>query len=156
MAMQTEHRPSSRHARSRSDVLAILFSLLMGGVAPGAVRAQTTPEAPLTRDQVKMERVEFLKTHRWDSRLETYVMRESASPPQGVKSRAEIKAQRDEFLATHRWEDSTGWVPKTPAKPAGATLPREQVRNETAQFMQTHRWSEESDSWVERSPRKKQ
>jgi hypothetical protein len=104
---------------------------------------------------VKMDRSEFLKTHRWDARTEAYVLRDNVQPPSGVKTRSEIKAERDEFLANHRWEGSNGWVRSRPEPRTPSTLPREQVRNDTAQFMKTHRWDEETDSWVERSPRKK-
>jgi hypothetical protein len=109
---------------------------------------------PLTRAQVKMDRDEFLKTHRWDEPSATWMLKKGVEPPTGVKSRAEVKAARDLFLANNRWDESRGgWTPLNLGPRNMGTLSRAAVRAETAQFMRTHQWDEQTEVWVLRGPR---
>lgn len=151
--------PPHAHTLPRSRALRSLLGIGVALFGTGWTVAQTpapaAPAAPLTRAEVKMERAEFLKTHRWDVRTDTYVLREHVTPPAGMKTRAEIKAERDDFLSKHRWEGENGWVRIAAAPRDVSTVPREQIRAETAQFLKTHRWDEENDRWIERAPRKK-
>lgn len=144
---------SPAHAPRTARPIRTLLAIGVALFGTSWALAQTT--APLTRAEVKMERAEFLKTHRWDVRTETYVLRDHVTPPAGMKTRAEIKAERDDFLSKHRWEGENGWVRIAAAPRDVSTVPREQFRSETAQFLKTHRWDEENDRWVERAPRKK-
>jgi hypothetical protein len=114
--------------------------------------AQTA--APVTRSEVKMERNEFLKTHRWDEYSETWMLKSGVEAPASVKSRAEVKAARDAFLRNNKWDSTAGgWLPlqSTPRDLSGLT--REQVKAETDQFLKTHYWDEESEGWLEKSAR---
>jgi hypothetical protein len=113
-----------------------------------------TSAAPVTRMQIKMERNEFLKTHRWDEYTETWQMKSGVEPPANIKSRAEVKAARDVFLRNNKWDSTAGdWLPlkATPRDLNGMT--REQVKVETEQFLKTHYWDEESEGWVLKAPR---
>ncbi|MBC7716168.1 MAG: hypothetical protein H7143_04470 [Pseudorhodobacter sp.] len=111
-------------------------------------------DAPVTRMQIKMERDEFLKTHRWDEYGETWMLKSGVEPPANVKSRAEVKAARDAFLRNNKWDPTAGgWLPlkATPRDLNGMT--REQVKSETEQFLKTHYWDEDSEGWLEKSAR---
>lgn len=111
--------------------------------------ASTAAAAPLTRAQVKMERNEFVKTHRWEPTSEMWVLKPGFEPPEGVKSRTEVKAERDAYLSKYRWDErSSDWVPVAGGSRKLSTLTRAQVKAETIQFMRTHEWDEESSSWV--------
>ena len=130
-----------------------LTALLLALVATAGT-AQTRPadaaaEASPTRAQVRMETKEFLRTHRWDEPLETWILKSGVEPPTGVASRATVKAQRDEYMRRNRWVESTDtWVPRTPVPPTISSLTREQVRAETIAFTRTHHWDEETEAWV--------
>ena len=85
-----------RHITKRGYLLSALAAAVLA--ASGLAPAQTTPanpESTLTRAQAKMERDEFLKTHRYDTGTENWVLKSGVEAPAGVKSRAEIKAHRD-------------------------------------------------------------
>ncbi len=124
---------------------------------PGLAQTSPTPSEPgLTRAQVKMERAEFLKSHRWDAATDTWMVRPGFEPPEGTKTRAQIKAERDEFLGKHRWDEAQGvWVPRAGAPRVMSSLSRAQVKAETVQFMKTHRWDEAKEEWVDRPARRK-
>ena len=82
--------------------------------AAAAAATSGTPgsAASPTRMQVKMERDEFLKTHRWDEPTDTWVLRKGVEAPTGVLTRAEVKAARDSFLSQNRWDQTSDvWVP---------------------------------------------
>jgi len=135
----------------RLHIYPLLFCLLIGSTAT-LVSAQTdTPAATqLTREQVKRERDEFIRTHRYDPVSETWVLRKGMEPPSGMKTRAEVKAERDAFLRTHRFEPVSGaWV-ATETPRDRSTLTRAQVREEARQFHRTHEWDDNSSSWVEK------
>lgn len=114
--------------------------------------AQTAP-APLTREQVKMERDEFLKTHRYDNLADNWVMKPEFEAPAGVKTREQVKAERNEFLRHNRYDETTSsWVPLKGSVAPVSTKSRAQVREETRQFMRTHRWNEAKEVWEEFKP----
>lgn len=125
---------------------------------PALSVAQTAPSpgttaAPLTRAEVKMERQEFVKTHRYDPDSETWVLKEGFEPPAGLKTRAEVKSEREAFLRTHRWNPSTEvWDSITPEQ--GQAKTREQVRGEAKQFAKTHEWDPITNTWSEKTPRR--
>lgn len=126
--------------------------------ASGYVQAQDASQAradSLTREQVRMETKEFLKTHRWDEPSDTWVLKTGVEPPTGVVSRAVVKAQRDEFLRNNRWDEPNDmWVPRKPVPPTISTLNRAQVRADTIAFTRTHHWDEEAGQWVANPPLK--
>lgn len=137
----------------RLHVLPLVFGLFFT-FSGGMVNAQTVGAAPMTREQVKMERDEFLRTHRWDTATDNWVMKPDIEAPTGMKSRAEVKAERDEFMRNHRWDPtSDNWVSLDKAPRDLSKMSREQVRSETAQFVRTHRWDDEKSAWVEITPR---
>lgn len=117
----------------------------------GTLLAQTASTmsvaASPSRSQVKMERNEFLKSHRYDESTQTWVLKSGFEPPAGVMSRADVRSSRDEFLRTHRFDRNDGWVTlKTGPRDLG-TMSRAQVQAETKQFLRSHRFNEESTSW---------
>ena len=114
--------------------------------------AQTAP-APLTREQVKMERDEFLKSHRYDNLADNWVMKPEFEAPAGVKTRDQVRAERNEFLRNNRYDETTSsWVPLKGEVASASTKSRQQVREETRQFMRTHRWNEAKEVWEEYKP----
>lgn len=111
--------------------------------------------APLTRQQVAMERSEFLKTHRWDEPTDTWMLKAGVEPPMGIKSRLEVKQARDQFLASNRWDEKQArWVPLAGAPRNMSTLSRDVVKAETVRFTRTHEWDELTGQWLERGSRK--
>lgn len=122
-------------------------------VLAGPAMAQGTPAA-LTRAQVKMERLEFLKSHQWDEEMDVWVLKPGYDAPAGVMSRSEVMAARNEFLRNNRWNEAQGgWTPiKSQPRDLG-TLDREQMRAETRRFVRSHRWDEQTETWVARIPR---
>ena len=104
---------------------------------------------PKTREEVRQECIDFLKTHRWSELEGNYVLKSGAKLPEGVKTREEVRAERDKFLSTHRWNAiSARWVPLSAPREI-SKLSRAEVRAETQAFMKTHRWDEASSSYVE-------
>lgn len=143
---------------NKFSLIPLLAAASMGlSAVPAQAQAQATQSAaPLTRAQVKMERDEFLRSHRWDEYSENWVLKSGVEPPTGVKSRAEVKAERDQFLRNNRWDEATSsWVPLKEKPRDISSLTRAEVRAETRQFMRTHRWDESSDTWVEKPVRRR-
>jgi hypothetical protein len=103
----------------------------------------------ISRAQIKMERDEFLRTHRWSASEESWVMKPEYEAPAGVKTRAQVKAEQLEFLKNNRWDDVTGtWTPIRPGPRSLDALSREEVRRETRQFLKTHEWDPVQEAWV--------
>jgi hypothetical protein len=135
---------------ARAAAIALVFSTAALSL-PSFAQAVA---APVTRQQIKMERDEFLKTHRWDEYTETWQMKSGVEPPASIKSRAEVKAARDVFLRNHKWDSTAGgWLPLGAAPRDMSGMTREQVKAETDQFLQTHYWDEESEGWLEKKVR---
>jgi hypothetical protein len=110
--------------------------------------AATATPAPLTRAQVKMDRDEFIKSHRWDENSETWVLKQGFEPPAPMKGRAEVLKERNEFLKNNRWDATTGnWIPLVQPRVI-SQLSREQVRKETREFIRTHEWDEAAEAWT--------
>lgn len=143
---------------TRLHVASVVFGLFFaftGGLAQAQGTSDTAAAAPLTRDQVKMERDEFLRTHQWDAVAENWVLKKGMEAPAGVKTRAEVKAERDTFLRNNRWNPVTSdWEPLTKGPRDMSKMSREQVRNETRQFVRTHQWDDVKGAWVEVAPKK--
>jgi len=139
---------------NRLQILCAVLAL-SGTSCVVAQAADAASPAPLTRAQVRMERAEFVKTHRWDTATENWVLKPGFEAPAGMKSRAQVKAERDEVLRNNRWDERTSsWVPLKGKPRELSSLTREQVRAETIQFMRSHRWDEETETWVPKSPGK--
>ncbi len=112
----------------------------------------TNPPGAVTRNQVRMERDEFLRTHIWNETSDIWSLKAGVEPPTGVKSRSEVKAARDAFLSNNKWDESRGgWQALGTAPREVSKLSRETVRLETRAFMRTHRWDEPTEAWVERA-----
>lgn len=128
----------------------LLLGLMLGlnadmvcAQSPGETAAQA-----LTREQVKKERDEFIKTHRYDSETDNWILRKEYEPPANMKTRAQVKAERDEFIKTHRYDPATeSWMPLK-GEPK-STQTRAQVRAEAAQFLRTHTWDDNRSTWIE-------
>jgi hypothetical protein len=136
--------------------ISLLLSLMFG-LSAEMVNAQVMgdKDAPaLTREQVKRERDEFVKTHQYDPVTENWILRKEFEPPKGMKTRAEVKAERDEFIRTHRYDTSEEvWV-SLKGEPKG-NLTREQVHAEAVQFLRTHSWDDINSTWTEKPGVKK-
>ncbi|MCJ7799047.1 MAG: hypothetical protein MUP33_04705 [Polaromonas sp.] len=138
-----------------ASLVAGLFFALAGGVVQAQGASDPAATAPLAREQVKMERDEFMRTHQWDAVAENWVLKPGMEAPAGMKSRAEVKAERNEFLRNHRWNPVSGeWNPLTKAPRDVSKMTRAQVRKETIQFTRTHQWDNNKGAWVEVMPRK--
>lgn len=133
---------------------ALLAALLATLASASNVNAQSATDSaapPMSRQQVKIERDEFMRSHQWDVANENWVLKPGFEPPAGVMTRDEVKTARDEFLRNNRW-DSTEltWVPlKEGPRDLGA-LSRDQVRAETLEFVRTHEWDAYDGKWVDR------
>jgi len=143
---------------SRINLLCSITALALAAIA-GPAPAQTNNDATTgaqTRVQVKMDRDEFLKTHRWDSTTDVWSLKSGVEPPVGVKSRAEVIAMRDEYLRNNLWDRSRGeWQPVKGGPRTMSSLSRAQVVAETRQFEATHRWDETDGLWVDQPKRTK-
>ena len=136
-------------------ILSLFFALGAGAAHAQNAGSAAEAAAPLTREQVKRDRDEFLRTHRWDTSTDNWVLKSGVEAPTGVKSRAEVKAERDEFLRNNRWNEARSeWEPLHEAPRDLSALTREQVRAETRQFIRTHQWDETQSAWVEITPKK--
>jgi len=131
-----------------------LTAVLMFG---GASNAQTaaSPAASPTREAVKMETADFLRSHRWDDDKSYWMLKSGFDAPAGVKPRAEVKAERDTFLRANRWNTETStWVPMKSGPRDLGTMSRTQLAAETKQFLATHTFNENKGAYVDRTPRK--
>jgi hypothetical protein len=132
--------------------LVLLLSAAILALAGHPSQAQQAPSASatsaLTRGQVKMEREDFVKSHRWDPTNETWVLRPEFEPPSGMKTRVQVRQERDEFLKKNKWDATTeSWVPLAQPRVI-SQLNREQVRRETREFLRTHEWDEVQEAWI--------
>lgn len=142
----------------RLQAIPLLLGLLFASTA-GVVSAQSAggmTSASPTREQIKMERDEFIKTHRWDEVSSNWVLNSGYEPPVGMKSRAEVEAERDEFLRNNKYDMRVNdWVPLKTQPRDLSTMSRAEVRSETRHFTRTHRWDDTASAWVEVPPMKK-
>ena len=155
-------------ARLRAGPLAAVTAAVALMLAMAPAQAQTTmptqiadaPAAPAkTREQVKLERNEFLRSHEWDADADTWVLKPEFEAPEGLTSREEVKRERDRFMSTHRWDpDQDQWVPLGAEPRDLDRRTREEVRAETRAFMRTHEWDPDRNLWTDkryiRTPRR--
>jgi hypothetical protein len=134
--------------------LALAASALISGSAfaqlpsKGDKTESSSATQATTGMRLKMDRNEFLKTHRWDEARGAWMMQKEVQPPEGVMSRAEVKAARNSFLSKNRWDETAGgWRPVTGEPRNMSTLSRAEVRADTARFTKTHRWDESTQTW---------
>lgn len=143
----------------RLKILPLLAGLSLMSSA-GFVSAQATLPAKagesMTREQVKMDRAEFVKSHRYDEANDMWTLKDGYEAPGEMKSRAQVKADRDMFLSKNRWDFATSSFVAIGGAPRDmSTLTREQVREETKQFVDRYRYDEQGEVWVEKTPRMK-
>jgi hypothetical protein len=136
----------------QQKTLVLMLSAAILALAGHPSQAQQSPSTPapaaMTRAQVKMERDEFIKTHRWDAGNETWVLKQGIEPPGSMKGRAEVRQERDEFLKNNRWDASANsWIPLVKPREI-SQLSRDQVRKETQQFLRTHEWDTAAEAWI--------
>lgn len=141
-----------RPARGLS-FFAVALTVLMASLAPPPAAAQTQA-APKSREEVRKETADFLKTHRWDETNGLWLPEDN--PPAGTSpTRAQVREELHIFLRSNRWDDRRArWVPLKPQRRL-STLTREQVRAETEAFVRTHHWDDMAGGWVDdQAPRK--
>jgi hypothetical protein len=120
-----------------------------------ATYAQTTskPAATVTRNDVRMERDEFLKTHKYDEINSEWTPH---APFSSDYSRAEVKIARDKFLSTNRWDEANDdFTPMVETPRNMSTVSPAERKIETMQFMRTHMWDNASSAWVKKPMRAK-
>jgi hypothetical protein len=146
-----------------SVVAAAVLTLAAGPVGAQTVMPTVNVDAPApqakTREQVKLERDEFLRSHEWDADNDAWVLKPEFEAPEGVKSREEVKRERDRFMSTHRWDpDQDEWVSLGGESRDLDRRTREEVRAETRAFLRTHEWDADRSVWKDkryiRSPRR--
>lgn len=116
-----------------------------------AQQASPVSKPPTTsRSQVKIERDDFIKSHRWDPVIDDWVLKPEFEPPAGMKDRAQIKKERNEFLKNNRWDPVTDdWVPL--AKPRViSNISRDQIKREAREFLRTHEWDIANEVWMDK------
>ncbi len=129
-------------------MLSAAILALAGHPSQAQQATSSAASAPLTRAQVKMERDEFIKSHRWDEANQTWVLKQGFEPPAPMKGRAEVRKERDDFLSKNRWDAASGvWIPLAQPRVI-SQLSREQVRRETREFLRTHEWDDATESWA--------
>jgi hypothetical protein len=129
-------------------LLSVAILALAGHASQAQQAAATSTASGLTRAQVKMERDEFIKSHRWDENSETWVLKQGFEPPAPMKGRAEVLNERNQFLKNNRWDATTGnWIPLVQPRVI-SQMSREQVRRETREFVRTHEWDEAAEAWI--------
>jgi conjugal transfer/entry exclusion protein len=156
MNNNTSIRPKASGPK-QGQVLSVLVAILLATTnlaqAQVAAVAASPSQGTATREQVKMERDEFLKTHRYDSQIDNWVLKPEFEAPAGVKSRDQVKAERSEFLRNNHYDDNTStWVPISGSAMAASAMTRQQMRDETRQFMRTHQFDEVNQVWKEVKP----
>jgi hypothetical protein len=113
----------------------------------------TSPGAAASRMEIRMERDEFLKTHRYDDSESEWL---PTTPTNSNLTRVEAKAARNQYLANHRWDEaSDSFMPLGGTPRAMSSLTREEVKMETMQFTRTHAWDNQTSKWVMKSARAK-
>lgn len=131
-----------------------LFVCLLFTSSVGVVSAQSTdgqPTTSLTRERVKFETSEYLRTHQFDEIANTWVLKPGFEPPVGVKSRDEVRDEREQFLRNNRYDDATSsWVSLKGEPRNLSKLSRERVRFETSEFLRSYRWDEVNNGWVKK------
>ena len=125
----------------------LAFSLALIALSPAAhAQTATPPEAAASRMEIRMERDEFLKMHKYDNNSGEWMPN---TPAPRDLSRAEVKAARDQYLSTNRWNESNdAFTPMLGAPREMSTLTREEVKMERMQFARTHTWDNVKSMWV--------
>ena len=135
----------------RSHKISMVLATLLLSIT-GLTQAQN---APLTREQVKMDRETWLTMFRWNESTSEWVLKDGMAMPKGVASREEVKAMRDQFLSMNTWDESQSrFVPVKGAPRDMSKLTRDQVKMETVMFLKMHRFDESTSQWVDKPPAK--
>lgn len=148
----------------RLKALPLLLGLLCA--TTGMVNAQSAGDnaamptqsmtTPMTREEVKRDRDEFIRTHRWDEEASDWVPKDGKAPATSMKSRAQVKTERNEFLRNNKYDmNNDAWMALKGPR-SMSTMSRDDVKSETREFLRTHRWDDKASKWVEyRSDMKK-
>ena len=99
--------------------LPIALSLLIGSVAfntHAATAAAGDPAASPTRNQVRMERDEFLRNNKWDESAGGWRPLKAAPRDIGGMSREQVRAKARSVMRTHTWDEATeAWLARATA-----------------------------------------
>ncbi len=125
----------------------LIFSAALIALSPTVYSQTTAPSSEaMTRMEVRMDRDEFLKMHRYDEKENEWAPN---TPTTSDLSRAEVKAARDQYLSANRWNTANeSFTPITGAPRDMGTMTREEVKMERMQFARTHRWDNQKSMWV--------
>lgn len=125
---------------------AALTVLSSTNYAQTATPPSTAPGVPATRMEIRMERDEFLKLHRYDDTNGEWT---TIAPSTSDLSRAEVKAARNQYLSNNRWSESNdAFTPLTAGPRDMGTMTREEVKMERMQFARTYSWDNQKSMWV--------
>jgi hypothetical protein len=134
------------HMNSKFAITALCLAGALAAVG-GSAQAQ---DAPLTRQQVQMDRDTFLKLMQWDEHTGQWVLKSNMEPPKGVVSRSDVLAMRDEWLRHHRYDEPSGTWQTVGTPREMSKLTREQVNMETIRFLMMYRFDESRSEWISR------
>jgi hypothetical protein len=132
----------------------LIFSAVLIAVSATAyAQATSPPAAAATRSEMRMERDEFLKTHKYDEATSDWIPN---TPFKSESSRADVKTARDRFLSTNRWDEANDdFTPMAETSRNWGSMSREDRKMETMQFVRTHMWDNASSKWVKKPMRAK-
>lgn len=131
----------------------ILSAVLVALSAATYAQTTSTPGVSATRNEVRMERDEFLKTHKYDEINSEWIPH---APFSSDYSRAEVRAARDKFLSMNRWDEANDdFTPMVDTPRNMSTVSPAARKMETMQFMRTHMWDNGSSAWVKKPMRAK-
>ena len=104
-----------------------------------------------TREQVKADCAEWLKTHEF-SEADGWKLKPGVKAPSAAKStktRAQTKADVDAFLKNNRWDEAkSAWVSIKGTPRDVSKMTREELKKETAEYMRTHMWDEGKGAYI--------
>ncbi len=123
---------------------AILITAATAAISQTTV-TPTTSMTPASRSEVRMERDEFLKAHRYDENERDWLPQDA---PTSNQPRTEVKAARDQFLSANRWDNKQStFVPIQGTPRDISVMSREEIRMETMEFTRTHTWNNRQAKW---------
>ena len=125
----------------------LVLSMAVIAISPAAHAQSATPPGPAaSRMEIRMERDEFLKLHRYDDESSEWL---PIAPSTNELRRAEVKAARNQYLSTNRWHESNdAFVLILGAPRDMSTMTREEVKMERMQFARNYTWDNGKSAWV--------
>ena len=135
----------------RIDFSSLILSAVLLTATSTVFSQTSTPNAPAARSEVRMERDDFLKAHRYDENERDWI---AQGTPSGNLPRAEVKVARDQFLSLNRWDNQqSAFVPIQGTPRVLGSMSREEVKMESMEFLRAYSWDNRESKWVMRPSR---